>query len=374
MLYFHHTVKIYTTVKENAGRQKALMERADSQLQTIFQSLGLSAFQRPRSISKKYFWDRVYAASLKGLSFELGLCARPTSEPRRIYELMGQLQLLSDEDEKKAHPLFFAPYIGKRSAQLCRQAGIGYFDEMGNCWISYKTILISKSVDVKPTAPRRQSRQLFAPKSTRVVRALLSDPPKGWQQSELAKEVGISLGLVNRIVQRLLEGAYIKMTEKRIHLKDPQALLDEWVQAAALQDNPGTEYYSAEPLQQLEQRMDELSKKEGFRYALTLFAGARYRAPFVRINRLHAYVQGDIESITRDLGLKPVPSGGNVLLITTPDEGVFYKMSRVQDRNIVSDVQLYVDLKNAHGRGEEQAEAVAQHCLQPIMSEGAAAQ
>ncbi|MBI3298180.1 MAG: hypothetical protein HYZ75_08455 [Elusimicrobia bacterium] len=367
-------MKIDTKVKFATGRKKPLIERANSQLQTLFQSLGLSAVQMPRRISKKYFWDRAYYSSLKGLSFELGLCARPTSEPRRIYELMGQLQLLADEEEKRAHPLFFAPYIGERSAQLCRQAGIGYFDEMGNCWISYKTILISRSVDVKPTAPRRQSRQLFAPKSTRVVRALLSDPAKGWHQSELAKEVGISLGLVNRVVQRLLGEAYIKMAENRIHLKDPKALLNEWVKAVALQDTPATEYYSPEPLQQLEQRMDELSKKEGFQYALTLFAGARYRAPFVRINRLHAYVQGDVESITRELGLKPVSSGGNVLLIPTPDEGVFFKMSRVQDRNIVSDVQLYVDLKNAHGRGEEQAEAVAQRCLRPIMGDGAAAQ
>ena len=296
----------------------------------------------------------------------MGLCARPTAEPRRIYELIGQIQLLN-ADDKKVHPLFFSPYIGERTAQLCRQAGIGYFDETGNCWISYKTILISQYSNVKPPAPRRKSRQLFAPKSMRIIRALLSQPLKGWHQSELAKEVKISLGLVNRIIRRLLESAFLTLVNGRVYLKDRKALLDEWVKAEDLQNNPAIEYYAAEPLPQFEQRLDELSRKENFQYSLTMFAGARYRAPFVRINRLHAYVQGDIAAVAHSLGLKAVSSGGNVLLIPAPDEGVFYGNSRIHDRNIVSDVQLYVDLKNAHGRGEEQAEAVAERCLQPIM-------
>ena len=350
-------------------KQTAIIDKADSKLRQIFEPMGLSVSQRPMRISKKGFWDRVYDANLKGIQgilLELGLCAKPTAEPRRVYELIGQLQFLN-ADDKKVHPLFFSPYIGERTAQLCRQAGIGYFDETGNCWISYKTILISQSSGVKPPAPRRKSRQLFAPKSTRVIRALLFQPLKGWHQSELAKEVKISLGLVNRIVRRLLDSAFLTLMDGRVYLKDRKALLDEWVKAETLQNNPAIEYYAAEPLTQFEQRLDELSRRENFQYSLTMFAGARYRAPFVRINRLHAYVQGDVATVARSLGLKPVSSGGNVLFIPAPDEGVFYGNSRIQDRNIVSDVQLYVDLKNAHGRGEEQAEAVAERCLQPII-------
>lgn len=57
------------------------------------------------------------------------------------------------------------------------------------------------------------------------------------------------------------------------------------------------------------------------------------------------------------------------MIFPAQDEGVFFRRQRVQNRNIVSDVQLYVDLKNAHGRGEEQAEALAERCLQPILRE-----
>ncbi len=313
-------------------------------------------------------WSIIYRTELKGLPLELGLYAKPNAEPRRVYELIGQLQLLGDE-EKKVYPLLFAPYISQRASQLCRQAGIGCFDEIGNCWISYRTILISKSVEGKPPAPRRESRRLFAPKSLRIVRALLCQPLKDWRQLALSKETGTSLGLVNRVVRRLQGGAYVTLIAGRSYLKDRQALLAEWVKAETLRDKPHAEYYTSEPLQQFEQRLDELSVKKGFQYALTLFAGARYRAPFVRANRLHAYVRGGLESIASELDLKAVPSGGNCLIFPAQDEGVFFRRQRVQNRNIVSDVQLYVDLKNAHGRGEEQAEALAERCLQPILRE-----
>ena len=316
-------MKTSNTVKYMGG----ILGRADFKLRQIFESMGLSILQTQRRKSDKIFWDAVYGAKLKGLSLELGLHAKSTADPRRIYELIGQLQMIP-EAEKKVYSVFFAPYISQRTAQLCRQAGIGYFDEIGNCWINYKTIMISKSVEAKLPAPRRQSRRLFAPKSLRVVRALLCQPLKDWRQLGLSKEVGVSLGLVNRIVRRLLDRAYVKLIDGRIYLKDRKALLDEWVKADALQNKTEAEYYTSEPLQQFERRLDDLSAKEGFRYALTLFAGARYRAPFVRTNRLHTYVQGDIETIARALGLKAVLSGGNVLIIPAQDEGVFFKVQR----------------------------------------------
>lgn len=354
-------------------KQAVIVDRADFKLRQIFESVGLSVLQKTRRSAGLPFWDRVYSAKIrgqKGLSLELGLCARPTAEPRRIYELIGRFKLPGAGDQH-VYPLFFSPYIGERAALLCRQAGIGYFDEAGNCGISCKTVLIFQAAAGKPRAPRRESRRLFAPKSLRVIRALLARPQKGWQQIELSKEVGISLGLVNRVVRRLIDSAYLTFSDGRVYLKDGKGLLAEWVKAGALQNKAAVEYYTAEPLQQFERRLDEAGVKEGFRYSLTMFAGARFRAPFVRINRLHAYLEGDVSAVARSLGLKAVSSGGNVLLFPAPDEGVFYGNSRIEGRNIVSDAQLYVDLKNAHGRAEEQAEAVAERCLQPVINPGA---
>jgi hypothetical protein len=374
-------VKVNKIVKVKTDKKTILVEQAWSKLREIANSLGISICPRriPRKF-EKYFWDFEFEIVLGERfgedeehplpSLELGLYVSATSETRRIYELIGQLKTLPHNDKaRRFHPLFFSPYIGERTAELCRQNRIAYFDMVGNCWIKSGFIFISKSVAIKPPAQRREIRKLFSPKSIRVIRALLTHPVKQWKQLELSKEVKISLGLVNRIVQRLLADTYVTITKNCISLKDGKGLLAEWVKGASLQDKPMVEYYTPEPLQQFEEHLDELSRTKGIQYALTLFAGAKYRAPFTRINRLHAYISGDINSIAHDLGLKTVPSGGNVLFIPNPDEGIFYGLSRIQDRNIVSDVQLYIDLKTAHGRAEEQAEALAERCLQQIMND-----
>ena len=344
--------------------------RAINRLRELLEPLGLSLRRSSRQVSDQSPWDIFLRGEGKGLSVEFGICAKSNAEPRRIYEMIGHLQMLSAA-EKKVYSLFFAPYISERAAQLCQQAGIGYFDEVGNCWISYETLLISKSVQATLPAPRRQTRQLFAPKSLRVARALLCNPRKDWRQIELSRETGISLGLVNRIVRRLAEGAFVKLIEGHINLEDPKGLLDEWVKASSLQGKEAVEFYTSESFDEVERRLDQLNERESVQYALALFAGAKYRAPFVRAVRLHVYLDGDIEANAQKLGLKRVSSGGNVFILPVRDKGLFYGKRRVENRWIVSDVQLYVDLKNASGRGEEQAEAVAEQCLQPILREDA---
>ena len=41
---------------------------------------------------------------------------------------------------------------------------------------------------------------------------------------------------------------------------------------------------------------------------------------------------------------------------TEDDEGIFYAIQKIRDKNVVSNVQLYLDLYNYKGRGREQAE------------------
>jgi hypothetical protein len=58
------------------------------------------------------------------------------------------------------------------------------------------------------------------------------------------------------------------------------------------------------------------------------------------------------------MGLKPVPSGGNVALIEPYDEGVFYGTRTVEGAPVVSPVQLFLDLMQIKGRGEDAASAI----------------
>lgn len=58
------------------------------------------------------------------------------------------------------------------------------------------------------------------------------------------------------------------------------------------------------------------------------------------------------------LDLRPVEVGGNISMVLSYDEGVFYRAGKVNGLNVVSGVQLYVDIFNYPVRGEEAAEAL----------------
>jgi hypothetical protein len=63
--------------------------------------------------------------------------------------------------------------------------------------------------------------------------------------------------------------------------------------------------------------------------------------------------------------LKPVDSGGNVLILKPYDEGVFSGARTTYDLRSVSPVQLFLDVRSMAGRGEEAAEEILVRELRP---------
>ncbi len=70
------------------------------------------------------------------------------------------------------------------------------------------------------------------------------------------------------------------------------------------------------------------------------------------------------EEAFSELSLKAVKSGGNLLLFIPYDEGVFYGSSRVNEIQIASEIQLYLDLQGFRGRGEEAAEVLYERIVE----------
>jgi len=71
-----------------------------------------------------------------------------------------------------------------------------------------------------------------------------------------------------------------------------------------------------------------------------------------------AYVADIDEEAFSEISLKSVKSGGNLLLFTPYDEGLFYRSVVVDEIQIASEIQLYLDVQGFRGRGEEAAEAL----------------
>jgi hypothetical protein len=53
-----------------------------------------------------------------------------------------------------------------------------------------------------------------------------------------------------------------------------------------------------------------------------------------------------------------VTSGATVSLLVPYDEGVFYDSREVDGTQLVSPVQIYLDLQNYRNRGQEAAQAI----------------
>jgi len=145
----------------------------------------------------------------------------------------------------------------------------------------------------------------------------------------------------------------------------PEEVLTQWVNNYSYQKNPFFSFYSNLTEEELEAAIKKECGKRKYRYGLALFSGARKVAPFVRFMRFFSYVEGDIENIAAALRLKRVESGANVTLLQPYDEGVFYGLRNINGINVVSDIQLYLDLKGYKGRGEEAVQAILEKRIRP---------
>jgi len=213
----------------------------------------------------------------------------------------------------------------------------------------------------------RKVSNIFEPKATRALRALLIDPNQEWTIRGLAGEVGISVGYAHAVVSTLIDLGYVARTETyKTKTVNPILLLRRWA-AYHQYDKVNTflEYHTFE--REIDQFVSQLSAAKNTSYALTALAGAFLIAPHVRPVDVHMYVKSkeDATAIARTLSLQPIPKGGNVKFVIPYDHGVFYGQQkinvRISDRaegevNVVSNIQLFVDLYNYPARGLEAAE------------------
>jgi hypothetical protein len=261
-------------------------------------------------------------------------------------------------------PVLAAPFIGPKHALLAKHAPLCFFDLAGNCYFAFGPFLIERQ-GRRNLFPRRSFQDsIFAPKATRMIRVLLLRPDQDWRVTRLAAESQVSSGYAVKVCERLVDLAYVEQRDRKYRLVRGRDLIIDW----ALQFRfPGggtiRRFIVLGDPEHVEEQFCKACSAERLSYALTLFAGARHRAPFVRHPAVHAYMQGGIERIIEKIHAKEVSDGGNLLIVTPRDPGVFYGATQANGFRIVSDVQLYVDLFNFEARGREQAEDLLQRKL-----------
>lgn len=306
--------------------------------------------------------DWVVEADIDGEEWSLVVCAKRSGQPRLAREATNALY----RDQRRfrnPYPVFAAPYVSPAAAEVCRREGVGYVDLAGNCRLSFGRVHIEREGRPNPFAQKRDLRSLYSPKATRVLRVLLHPPLRTWTLSSLAREADASVGHAHNVKERLADREWIRKEVGGVRLHEPEALLLEWAANHHIDRSPRQECYSAQSVGDIEAAIGRRSRERALPCALTGFSGAERVAPHVRYQRVHAYVSDTMDELPKGLGLKPVSSGANVVLLTPGDEGVFYGASQIGGVSVVSPVQLYLDLRAIGGRGEEAAEFLLEEAL-----------
>lgn len=300
--------------------------------------------------------------SANGTSWKLLVEVKSSGEPRIARAAIQQILAVTRTQEPQ-YGLLGAPYVGPETQKICKEAGVGFIDLAGNCRLVFDKVFIERRGFPKPKAERRPLRSLFSPKASCVLRVLFEAPKQPWQVQKLAREARVSLGLAAKVKQRLLDLEYAREERAGIQLAKPEELLSSWAAALASRKRSTVGVYAAGDPPQIEDALRMYCSANGIRYAFTQFSGAARVAPFTRYTRGAAYVEADPQNFVAKLGWKIVDTGANFTLPWPFDEGVFYGARTIGQDAVVADVQLYLDLMEAKGRGEEGATAILEQKL-----------
>jgi hypothetical protein len=370
-------MKVMSGVEVEAGLEETVKKlldlRSGLRLVSFSPQVGIGAQDRRADAL-------IRVATPTGEQYTLVVDAKSSGEPRIARLAAAQLQALINS-APLSYGVFVAPYISEATGRVCREVGIGFIDLCGNCLLAFDGVYVS--VEGRPNLFRtgRGLKSLFTPKASRCVRVVLTEPNREWRVGDLANEAQVSMGQAFNVKTMLLNAELASESGKgptrRFRLVKPEELLLEWAANYSYTRNSRTGYYSFDDIRTIERQLAEYCRSNNVTYAFTLTSGAALVAPMLRYDTAFAYVAGKQDELRSALGLKPVESGPNLVLLEPYDEGVFYGFREVgydvrlnevppaSAGRVVSDVQLFLDLKSYKARGEEAATFLLEQKLRP---------
>jgi hypothetical protein len=272
------------------------------------------------------------------------------------------MELIEKQNKSQGVSILIAPYISERTARICEDNGMGYFDYAGNCWFVGHSIFLSEKGNKNQQPKEQRCVSIFertSVVSSCILRELFADVTKIWKLKHLAEKVNCSIGQVSKLMNYLVKNAWVEKCPDGYRIINPESLLQEWSKDYGKKEMIAYSCYSLDNIPVIEERLKQLKKDMGIDSYLTgLSGGVRY-APVVRYNKVHVYIAPeDIQEAISYLNMKEVNSGSNVVILPLENDSYIKDYRVIGDSVVVSPLQIYLDSMQIKGRGEEMAEAV----------------
>ena len=325
--------------------KKTLLEKVVALVTETLPEFEASTLLIPPVYKRKAHIDLLLGLRSKDHSVRLAIKVKPLGYPSRISQAIAffkQIPLANAE-----YPVIVTDQISKEGALLARQAGIGYLDLAGNCYLDFDGLCLKKTAPETIKRAAHSLQNLFSPKATRVARTLIESGPHSWSAVDLARLSNVSIGYVYKVVRKLSENGFAQEDGARIQFNEPGKLLRAWAEEYRIPSSQITSYVcSTDTVKQWVLNFAHHAKQEDFEFALTLdtavsllYGSSGFAAP------IYLYIDRQVQEPFGDrLGLKPVSSDGVIHILQPYDEGVFHHKQMIEGWPVVSRTQLYLDL------------------------------
>ena len=330
------------------------------QLPALLPNLTIERFQLDEPFNGSTF-DFVAQVTVRGVPKTLLGEVESVGQPRYLRQAITELRERKPADQE-AYPIVAAPFLSKRGMEICRKNQVGGIDLAGNLYLEFDGIYIERIVQANPQPTRRAIKSLFTPIASRIVRILLENSKQTWRISTLAELSGASVGQVFNVAQKLADKGFAHKTREGITLIEPGNLLDAWQGQYSLEANQIQSYsLLADDEPAFFQQLQALHQQQPDCFACTFETGYQLltttKTDTLSLDDIRLYIiPTQIKAIIQALNLQPTAFGGNIHLLTPYDDGIFYNLQEAQGVPIVSNTQLYLDLRSDSGSGRQQAQ------------------
>ena len=177
----------------NSERQ--LVRDAEVAIRSVFDEIGGGVF-RAMEPQGDVSCDAILQVTFAEAGFKIALEAKARITPQTVLSVCERMERFPAELAR----VVYAPVISPRVVEILEQFAIGHVDRAGNCRLrsARHRLLIDRRGRGAPARLPKGAADPFSPKSSRIVRALLGEPVKGWRGRALAEhpDVTVSPGLV----------------------------------------------------------------------------------------------------------------------------------------------------------------------------------